>query len=76
MFYWPKCSLTRSVLFLGESCTSSVHIKTEEAALTLSRKQMFWLNFTLAVLFASLLLLFGHIDNIYKVEQDSLYFFS
>ena len=44
----PKCSLTRSVLFLGESCTSSVHIKTEEAALTLSRKQMFWLNFTLA----------------------------
>ena len=44
----PKCSLTRSELFLGESCTSSVHIKTEEAALTLSRKQMFWLNFTLA----------------------------
>ena len=30
-----------------------------------------------SVLFAySFLLLFGQFDNIYKVEQDSLYFFS
>ena len=43
------CSLTRSQLFPGGSCTFYVCIKTEEAAFTLSRKQMFGSNFTLAV---------------------------
>ena len=36
-YFLAKYSLTRSELFLGQYCTSSVHIKTEEAALTLSR---------------------------------------